>query len=109
MKYGIVLRNGHVIDRSQGINGKCDIAIADGRVAAVGRALEVAPGSIEEDLGGLYLAPGLIDLHGHWYEGSGFGIDPHVCLGHGVTTAVDAGAHANARRPCWHTRKRCWA
>ena len=32
-----------------------------------------------------------MDLHGHWYEGSAFGIDPHVCLRHGVTTAVDAG------------------
>ncbi len=34
---------------------------------------------------------GLVDLHGHWYEGSAFGIDPAICLNHGVTTVVDAG------------------
>src|SRR5262249_44729781 len=91
MKYDIVLRNAHVIDPSQSINGTCDVAIAGGRVAAVGPALEAAEGTLEEDLTGLYLAPGLVDLHCHWYEGSAFGIDSHVCLGHGVTTAVDAG------------------
>jgi dihydroorotase len=35
--------------------------------------------------------PGLVDLHGHWYEGSIYGIDPHISLNHGVTTVVDAG------------------
>jgi dihydroorotase len=39
----------------------------------------------------MYLAPGLVDLHGHWYEGSAFGIDPNRCVAHGVTTVVDAG------------------
>ena len=91
MKYDIVLRNAHVIDPSQGINGPCDVAIGGGRVAAVGKALSAPAGTAEENLDGFYLAPGLVDLHGHWYEGSAFGIDPHHCLAHGVTTAVDAG------------------
>jgi dihydroorotase len=91
MNYDIVLRNAHVIDPSQGLSGPCDVAIAGGRVAALGKALEAPQGTAEEDLDGRYLAPGLVDLHGHWYEGSAFGIDPHVCLRHGVTTAVDAG------------------
>ena len=90
MKYDIVLRNAHVIDPSQGIDGTCDVAIHGHRVAAIGRALE-SDGSPEEDLAGFYLSPGLVDLHGHWYEGSAFGIDPHHCLPHGVTTAIDAG------------------
>ena len=91
MNYDIVLRNAHVIDPSQGVNGVCDVAIAGGRIAAVGKALQAAPAALEDNLSGLYLAPGLVDLYGHWYEGSAFGIDPHICLGHGVTTAVDAG------------------
>jgi dihydroorotase len=91
MNYDIVLRNAHVIDPSQGINGTCDLAILGGRVAAAAPALEAAEGAVEEDLTGFYLSPGLVDLHGHWYEGSAFGIDPHICLRHGVTTAVDAG------------------
>jgi dihydroorotase len=37
------------------------------------------------------VVPGLIDLHGHWYEGSPYGLDPVANLAGGVTTAVDAG------------------
>jgi dihydroorotase len=91
MKYDIVLRNAHVIDPSQSIDGRCDVAVLGGRVAAIGNDLHADPATPEEDLGGFYLTPGLVDLHGHWYEGSAFGIDPHYCLRHGVTTAVDAG------------------
>jgi dihydroorotase len=84
-----VLRNGHVIDPSQGLNRITDLAVQDGRIAAVGDALGV--GLVEKDLRGKYVCPGLIDLHGHWWEGSSWGIDPDICLNHGVTTAVDAG------------------
>jgi dihydroorotase len=44
------------------------------------------------DAAGKYVCPGLIDLHGHWYEGNLYGVDPAVCLNSGVTTAVDAGS-----------------
>ena len=40
---------------------------------------------------GCLVTPGLIDLHGHWYEGSPYGLDPKANLLGGVTTAVDAG------------------
>ena len=43
------------------------------------------------DVTGLLVTPGLIDLHGHWYDGSPYGIDPVANLAGGVTTAVDAG------------------
>lgn len=89
MDYSVVLRNAHVIDPSQGINRVTDVAIREDRVAAVGDA--VGQGLIEHDLRGKYVCPGLIDLHGHWWEGSSWGIDPDICLNHGVTTAVDAG------------------
>jgi dihydroorotase len=84
-----VLRNGHVIDASQSLHREMDVAIQDGRIAAVGT--ELGPGLVERDLRGKYVCPGLIDLHGHWWEGSSWGIDPDICLNHGVTTAVDAG------------------
>ena len=87
--YSMVLRNGHVIDPSQGINRVTDIAIQNGRIAAVGGSL--GPALVDRDLQGKYVCPGLIDLHGHWWEGSSWGIDPDICLNHGVTTAVDAG------------------
>ena len=89
MPYSVVLRNGHVIDPSQNINKIADVAIQDARIADLGDAL--GPGLIERDVQGKYVCPGLVDLHGHWWEGSSWGIDPDICLNHGVTTAVDAG------------------
>jgi|SRR5579871_1147929 len=87
--YSLVLRQGHVIDPSQNLNRILDVAVQDGRIAALGDSL--GPGSIEKNLRGLYVCPGLVDLHGHWWEGSSWGIDPDICLNHGVTTAIDAG------------------
>lgn len=90
-RYDLLLAGGHVIDPSQGIDGIADVAIAEGKIAAIGAGL--GPGTAAEyhDLKGRYVCPGLIDLHGHWFEGSSFGVDPHICLNTGVTTAVDAG------------------
>jgi dihydroorotase len=89
VSYSLVLRNGHVIDPSQNLNRITDVAVQGERIAAVGDLLD--SGSTELDLRGKYICPGLVDLHGHWWEGSSWGIDPDICLNHGVTTAVDAG------------------
>lgn len=85
----LVLRNGRAIDPSVDLDRVTGIAVQDGRIAAVGD--DLAPGVVEHDLRGRYVSAGLIDLHGHWWEGSSWGIDPDICLNHGVTTAVDAG------------------
>ena len=91
MKYDLLLRQGHVIDPSQGINGILDVGIKGGKIEDLGPELD-AQGSLELlDLKGKFVCPGLVDLHGHWYEGSIYGIDPHISLNHGVTTVVDAG------------------
>lgn len=87
----IVLRGPHVIDPSQGLNEVLDVAIRGGAVAALGPSLAVPRGTPEQDLSGAYVCPGLIDLHGHWYEGSAWGIEPEVCLHQGSTTVIDAG------------------
>src|SRR5215472_2924645 len=95
MTYDIVLRNAHVIDPSQNLNRVLDVGIHDGRIAALGE-LGPSPGI---DLHGTYLCPGLVDLHGHWYDGSLFGIDPNICLNHGVTTVIDAGTSGFVNYP----------
>jgi len=87
----LVLRNAHVIDPSRNIDDVLDVGVRDGKIAAIGKSLRASSGTDARDLGGKYLCPGLIDLHGHWYSGSTFGIDPAICLKTGVTTAVDAG------------------
>lgn len=92
LRYDLLLTNGHVIDPSQGIDKITDVAIANGQIAEVGVNLDRQDSVVNVDVKGKYVCPGLIDLHGHWYEGSAFGIDPHLCLNTGVTTAVDAGS-----------------
>ncbi len=87
----LILRHAHVIDPSQEIDRVLDVGVAGNKIAAVAESLAAQPGCRELDLRGKYLCPGLVDLHGHWYEGSAWGIDPDICLNHGVTTAVDAG------------------
>ena len=89
----LTLRGGRVIDPAQAIDGSFDVTIQDGRIAVVsppGARPEV-PGERIEDVEGYLVVPGLIDLHGHWYEGSPYGIDTRANLRGGVTTAVDAG------------------
>jgi|RhiMethySRZTD1v2_1073278.scaffolds.fasta_scaffold09887_3 dihydroorotase len=105
MDYDLVLRNGHVIDPSQGINHVLDVGIREGVVAELGKDLPATQRSLEKDLRGKYVCPGLIDLHGHWYEGSSFGVDPNICLNHGVTTVVDAGTTGFINFP--EFRKNC--
>lgn len=91
MPYDVVFKNAHVIDPSQEINGILDVAIGDQRISAVGVNLELSGCPDVRDATGTYICPGLIDLHGHWYEGGLYGINAEYCLNHGVTTAIDAG------------------
>jgi dihydroorotase len=88
-----ILRGGRALDPANGLDGDRDVVIADGRIAALAApgSIAPAPGDIVEDVTGLLVLPGLIDLHGHWFEGSPYGIDPVINLAGGVTTALDAG------------------
>ena len=80
-----------MLDPSQGIHKILDVAIDGDRISELGLGLTPQTEAREIDVRGKYVSPGLIDLHGHWYLGSAFGIDPSICLAGGVTTAVDAG------------------
>jgi dihydroorotase len=84
-----ILRGGRVLDPANGVDGPFDVVVEDGRIAALSPP-GFATGEVE-DVTGALVAPGLVDLHGHWFEGSPYGIDPVVNLAGGVTTAVDAG------------------
>lgn len=91
----IVLRNGHVIDPANGVNGVADVRIADGKVEAVDRALPARPGDMEVDVSGLYVTPGIIDIHvhvAHTHSRSELSLHPLVnTSSSGVTTVVDTG------------------
>jgi dihydroorotase len=60
-----VIRNGRVIDPSQGLDEVTDLTIVDGKVAALGKA---GPGGESIDAKGKIVCPGLIDIHVHLRE-----------------------------------------
>jgi dihydroorotase len=92
--YDLVLRGGHVIDPAHGRDGVMDVALAGGRIAAVGAGLEAGAARII-DVAGHYVTPGIIDMHAHCFDGhrrSRLSLNPHVnTFSSGVTTVVDAG------------------
>ena len=92
MQADILIRGGDVIDPSQTLRGRRDVAIRDGRVAALSETLRDVDARHVIDARGLLVVPGLIDLHMHGYTHSPFGLDPDpLCPAGGVTTMLDAG------------------
>jgi N-acyl-D-aspartate/D-glutamate deacylase len=63
-RYDIVLRNGTVLDGSGLLPYRADVAIANGRVARVGKVPRDSAAH-EIDVAGLYVAPGFINIHSH--------------------------------------------
>jgi dihydroorotase len=87
----LVLKNGRLVDPSQGIDRVTDIAFAGGKVAAIGDNL---PGKDARDVTGKIVSPGLIDLHTHVYwGGTSLGVEAELLARTGgVTTFIDAGS-----------------
>lgn len=99
--YDMLLKGGHVIDPRNDIDGVMDVAVAGGKIAAVRAGID--PGSARQviDVSGLYVTPGLIDLHVHVFattgaKGAWAGDNSVLPDGFsfrtGVTTMVDAGS-----------------
>jgi dihydroorotase len=89
-----VLRGGRVIDPARGLDGRYDVAVRAGAIAAVEPRIVAAPGTRTLDVRDRLVVPGLIDTHAHVYQhvtGS-FGMNPDlVGIRSGVTTVVDQG------------------
>lgn len=93
-KFDLVLRNGHVIDPAQALDGVMDVGFRNGRVEAVGKTLAAQMDTEVRDVSGFIVTPGLIDMHTHVYwGGSSLGIDAEAfCRKSAVTTAIDTGS-----------------
>jgi dihydroorotase len=101
LPYDLLLRGGHLLDDKNKIDAVRDLGIKDGKVAAVGEHLDSKDALKTIDVKGLYVTPGLIDIHTHVYTGTGerssYAGDLSVypdgfTLHNGVTTIVDAGS-----------------
>lgn len=86
MSYDVVIKNGTVVDGTGAPRYQADVAIADGKVAEIGKVSEGAKRTI--DAHGLVVAPGFVDPHTHY--------DAQICWDgavtpsswHGVTSVV---------------------
>jgi len=94
VKYDLLLKGGTVVDPSQDLNAKRDIAFTDGKVAALAQNLLSEEASEVIDVDEKLVVPGMIDFHGHFsHRIVAHQADPDAtCLPIGVTTAVDAGS-----------------
>ena len=92
--YDLLVHDGVLVDPSQGLHARRDVAFSGGRVAAVGEHLDRDGAALIVDAAGRYLIPGMIDIHVHVFEGvSHYGIAPDpTCLAKGAATVVDAGS-----------------
>lgn len=98
----VLIKNGHVIDPKNKIDGKRDILIKAGKIAEVAENIPVGTIRTVIDATGLYVTPGLIDMHVHVFNGNEPG--SYIANGQtsvqvdaftfraGVTTVVDAGS-----------------
>jgi dihydroorotase len=100
-QFDLLIKNGHVIDARNGINGVMDVAIAGGKIAQVAANIPRERAKDMIDVQGLYVTPGLIDIHAHVFWGTemnaaysnGYSAvqpDNHSFRS-GQTTLVDAG------------------
>ncbi|MEO8766457.1 MAG: amidohydrolase/deacetylase family metallohydrolase [Ginsengibacter sp.] len=99
--YDIVIKGGHVIDPKNNIDAVMDVAITNGKIMQLSKNIDGKQAAQVVNAGGMYVTPGLIDLHAHVF----FGTEPDHYLSNGlvaivpdgftfrvgVTTVVDAG------------------
>jgi dihydroorotase len=100
-RYDLLLKGGHVIDPKNSRNAVMDVAIAGGRIARVAPDIPPVEAKKVVPVEGLYVVPGLVDIHTHVYAGTGmrgaYSGDLSVypdgfTFRSGVTTVVDAGS-----------------
>ncbi len=101
-EYDILIKDGHVIDPRNGLDAVMDIAIADGEIKEVASGIAESRAEKVIQAGGLYVVPGLIDMHVHVFNGHTSGsyiadgptsVPPDgFTFRSGVTTVVDAGS-----------------
>jgi dihydroorotase len=91
--FDLVLKGGRVIDERNGVDGRFDVAVKAGKIAAVAADIDPA-GATVRNVSGCVVVPGLIDVHTHVYhKATSLSVDPGlVARRAAITTLVDAGS-----------------
>ncbi len=100
-QYDMVLKGGRLIDPKNAIDAIRDVAISNGRIAAIAPSIPAAQARKLVDVTGLVVSPGLVDIHAHMFHTTGVAdawagdnsiapdaFGPKSC----TTTMVDAGS-----------------
>jgi dihydroorotase len=105
--YDLLLKGGHVIDPANRMYRKMDVAVKGGKIVAVEPDIAPSRAGKVVDVHGLYVTPGLVDIHVHigyggvpdnWYSPNArspippLGVPADLMLTSGVTTVVDTGS-----------------
>jgi dihydroorotase len=101
-QYDILIKGAHLIDAKNNIDKIMDVAVSDSKIAAVAPQISSSSAKKIIDASGLYITPGLIDIHTHVFWGtlpdayisnSYTSLPPDgFTFRAGVTTVVDAGS-----------------
>jgi dihydroorotase len=111
--YDLLIKNGRVIDAKNNIDAKMDIAVANGKVAKLATIIPPSQAKKIIDATGLYVVPGLIDIHTHVFVGSRadkfadgiYSVSPDdFTFRSAVTTVVDAGTSGWRNFPLFKTQ-----
>ena len=103
--YDLLLKGGHVIDPKNNIDKLMDVAVSNGKIASVAENISASKAKTVADVKGLYVTPGLIDMHVHVYNATPVtaaaarsnSVWPDAfSFRSGVTTMVDAGTSGSA-------------
>src|ERR1700712_1059087 len=98
----LLLKGGHIIDPKNKLDRQADLGITDGKISRVAADIPADSAKRVIDVSGLYVTPGLIDMHVHVFYGTDAG--SYLANGFhglpadaftfraGVTTVVDAGS-----------------
>jgi dihydroorotase len=88
-EYDLVIRGGRVIDPSQRMDSRMDVAVRGGRIAAIRANIPASSAAESIDATGKLVVPGLIDIHLHAADSK---LPPSEVLRTGVTSMADGGS-----------------
>nr|WP_291208896.1 hypothetical protein [Dyadobacter sp.] len=83
----LLIKGGHVIDPKNRVDGVMDVAITGGKVVQVATAIPSSNAKKVIEAGGMYVAPGFIDMHVHVFNG----VTPEAYIANAATSVAPDG------------------